>query len=132
MKVTDPIADMLTRIRNAYKAKHKIVDIPGSKRKKEIAKILQENNYIRNYVEVEDNKQNLLRLYLKYDSKNKAGIFMLRRVSRPGLRIYFDKDKINKISKEFGIYIITTSQGIMTDSQARAKGIGGEVICQVY
>lgn len=132
MKVTDPIADMLTRIRNAYKAKHKIVDIPSSKMKKELARILQENKYIRNYVEVEDHKQNLLRLYLKYDPKGKAGIFKLRRVSKPGLRIYFDKEKINKVSRELGIYIISTSQGVMTHSQAWAKGIGGEVICQVY
>lgn len=132
MKVTDPIADMLTRIRNAYKAKHKTVDIPSSRMKKEIARILQENKYIRNYVEVEDNKQNLLRLYLKYDPRGKASVMMLRRVSKPGLRIYFDREKLNRIGKEFGTYIISTSQGVMIDSQARAKGIGGEVICQLH
>jgi len=131
MKVTDPIADMLTRIRNAYKAKHKIADIPGSKIKKEVARILQENRYIRNYVEVEDNKQNILRLYLKYDSTGKKGIFLIKRISKPGLRIYFDKEKVRMIGREFGIYILSTSQGVLTDSQARERGIGGEVICHI-
>jgi len=131
MKVTDPIADMLTRIRNAYKAKHKTVDIPGSKIKKEIARTLLENRHIRNYVEVEDNKQNVLRIYLKYDPKGKKSLFLLRRISKPGLRIYFDKDKLKKIGREFGMYILSTSQGVMTDSQARARGVGGEVICRI-
>jgi len=132
MKVTDPIADMLTRIRNAYKAKHKIVDIPGSKMKKEIARILLENRFIRNYVEVEDNRQNLLRLYLSYSPKGEKKIDGLERVSRPGLRIYFDKDKLKKTGREFGMYVLSTSQGILTDSQARTKGIGGEVIFRVW
>jgi small subunit ribosomal protein S8 len=132
MNVTDPIADMLTRIRNAYKAKHKTVDIPSSRIKKEIARTLLENKYIRNYVEVEDNKQNVLRLYLKYDIKGEKSIIKLERISKPGLRIYFDKDKIKKIGREFGIYVLSTSQGVLTDSQARAKGIGGEVICRIW
>ncbi len=132
MNVTDPIADMLTRIRNAYKAKHKTVDIPSSRMKKEIARTLLENKYIRNYVEVEDNKQNVLRLYLKYNIKGEKSIIKLERISKPGLRIYFDKDKIKKIGREFGIYVLSTSQGVLTDSQARAKGIGGEVICRIW
>ncbi|HEX9912289.1 MAG TPA: 30S ribosomal protein S8 [candidate division Zixibacteria bacterium] len=132
MNVTDPIADMLTRIRNAYKAKHKTVDIPSSRMKKEIARTLLENKYIRNYVEVEDNKQNVLRLYLKYDIKGEKSIIKLERISKPGLRIYFDKDKLKKIGREFGIYVLSTSQGVLTDSQARAKGIGGEVICRIW
>jgi small subunit ribosomal protein S8 len=132
MNVTDPIADMLTRIRNAYKAKHKTVDIPSSRMKKEIARTLLENKYIRNYVEVEDNKQNVLRLYLKYDLKGEKSIIKLERISKPGLRIYFDKDKLKKIGREFGIYVLSTSQGVLTDRQARAKGIGGEVICRIW
>jgi small subunit ribosomal protein S8 len=132
MNVTDPIADMLTRIRNAYKAKHKTADIPSSRIKKEIARTLLENKYIRNYVEVEDNKQNVLRLYLKYDIKGEKSIIKLERISKPGLRIYFDKDKLKKIGREFGIYVLSTSQGVLTDSQARAKGIGGEVICRIW
>jgi small subunit ribosomal protein S8 len=132
MKVTDPIADMLTRIRNAYKAKHKSVDVPGSKMKKEIARILLENRFIRNYVEVEDNKQNLLRVYLSYSPKGEKRIYGLERISRPGLRIYFDKDKLKQTGREFGMYILSTSQGILTDSQARTKGIGGEVIFRVW
>jgi len=132
MKVTDPIADMLTRIRNAYKAKHKSVDIPGSKMKKEIARILLENRFIRNYVEVEDSKQNLLRVYLGYSPKGEKRISGLERISRPGLRIYFDKDKLKKTGREFGMYVLSTSQGILTDSQARTKGIGGEVVFRVW
>jgi small subunit ribosomal protein S8 len=132
MKVTDPIADMLTRIRNAYKAKHKIVDIPGSKMKKEIARILLENKFIRNYVEVEDNKQNLLRIYLSYSPKGERRISGLERISRPGLRIYFDQDKLKKTGREFGMYVLSTSQGVLTDSQARTKGIGGEVVFRVW
>ncbi len=132
MNVTDPIADMLTRIRNAYKAKHKTVNIPSSRMKKEIARTLLENKYIRNYVEVEDNKQNVLRLYLKYDIKGEKSIIKLERISKPGLRIYFDKDKLKKIGREFGIYVLSTSQGVLTDRQARAKGIGGEVICRIW
>lgn len=132
MKVTDPIADMLTRVRNAYKAKHKTVDVPGSKMKKEIARILLENRFIRNYVEVEDNKQNLLRLYLSYGPKGEKRISGLKRISTPGLRIYFDKDKLRKTGREFGTYVLSTSQGILTDSQARAKGIGGEVIFRIW
>ncbi|MDH4222964.1 MAG: 30S ribosomal protein S8 [candidate division Zixibacteria bacterium] len=131
MKITDPIADMLTRIRNAYKAKHKTVDIPGSKIKKEIARILQENGCIRKQVEVEDNKQNILRLYLSYDSEGKSNVYGLKRISKPGLRIYYDKDKLKKISREFGFFILSTSMGIMTDDNARLKGIGGEVICHI-
>jgi len=132
MKVTDPIADMLTRIRNAYKAKHKTVDIPVSKMKKEIARILLENRFIRNYVEVEDSKQNLLRVYLAYSPKGEKRISGVERISRPGLRIYFDKDKLKKTGREFGMYVLSTSQGILTDSQARAKGIGGEVVFRVW
>jgi small subunit ribosomal protein S8 len=132
MNVTDPIADMLTRIRNAYKAKHKTVDIPSSRMKKDIAGILLENKYIRNYVEVEDNRQNVLRLYLKYDLNREKSIIRLERISKPGLRIYFDKDKLKKIGREFGIYVLSTSQGVLTDHQARAKGIGGEVICRIW
>lgn len=131
MKVTDPIADMLTRIRNAYKAKHKTVDIPGSKIKKDIARILQENGFIRKQVEVEDNKQNILRLYLRYDPAGKACVYGLKRISRPGLRTYYDKEKLRKISGDFGIYILSTSQGLMTDDHARSRGIGGEVICHI-
>ncbi len=130
--MTDPIADMLTRIRNACKAKHKHVNVPSSKLKKEIARILHENRYIANFVEVEDRKQNLLRIYLKYDKQNRSLISGIERISKPGLRIYVKEEDLRLFSKKLGITILSTSRGILTDQEARKVKIGGEAICRVW
>lgn len=132
MTLTDPIADMLTRIRNACKAKHKKVDIPSSRMKKEIARILLENKFISNFVEVEDNLQNLLRIYLKYDQNNQSFISGLERISKPGLRLYIKKENLNKFGRVMGIIIFSTSKGIMTHSQAKMASVGGEALCRVW
>lgn len=132
MKTTDPLADMLTRIRNACKNKHKQVDVPSSKIKKGIAQLLKENNFIQSFVEVEDNKQNLLRIFLKYDYQNQSFISGLRRVSKPSLRIYVDKDKLDAMKRELALTIISTSKGILTHHQAKEEGIGGEVLFKVW
>ena len=132
MTLTDPIADMLTRVRNGCKAKHKKVDIPSSKMKKEIARILLENNFISNFVEVEDNRQNLLRIYLKYDLNNRSFISGLERISKCGLRIYVKKENLNKFGRVMGIIIFSTSKGIMTHKKAKVAGVGGEAICRIW
>lgn len=132
MSMTDPIADMLTRIRNACKAKHKHVNVPSSKLKKEITRILHGNRYIANFVEVEDRKQNLLRIYLKYDKQNRSLISGIERISKPGLRIYVKEEDLRLFSKKLGITILSTSQGILTDQEARKVKIGGEAICRVW
>jgi small subunit ribosomal protein S8 len=132
MTLTDPIADMLTRIRNACKAKHKKVDIPSSKMKKEIARILLENKFISNFVEVEDNRQNLLRIFLKYDQNNQGFITGLEKISKPGLRIYVEKENLNRFGGVMGIVIFSTSKGIMTHQEAKTAGVGGEAVCRVW
>jgi small subunit ribosomal protein S8 len=132
MKTTDPLADMLTRIRNACKAKHKQVDIPSSKMKKRIAQLLLEHNFIQNFVEVEDNKQNLLRIFLKYDYQNNSFISGLRRISKPSLRIYVDKSKLDQMRREAAITILSTSKGILTHQQAKEAGMGGEILFKVW
>ncbi len=132
MKTTDPLADLLTRIRNACKAKHKQVDVPSSHLKKRVAQLLLEHNFIQNFVEVEDNKQNLLRIYLKYDYENKSLISGLRRISKPSLRIYVDKNKLDLMRREVALTIISTSKGILTHHQAREAGVGGEVLFKVW
>lgn len=132
MNTTDPLADMLTRIRNACKARHKKVDIPSSKMKKRIAQLLLEHNFISNFVEVEDNKQNLLRIFLKYDHENKSFISGLRRISKPSLRIYADKKQLDQVRREVGFTILSTSKGILTHHQAREAQVGGEVLFKVW
>jgi len=132
MNITDPVADMLTRIRNACKAKQKQVDIPSSQMKKKIAQLLLANNFIGNFVEVEDNKQNRLRVYLKYDYENNSYISGLRRVSKPSLRIYVDKSKLDQMKREATVTILSTSKGIMTHHQARDAQVGGEVLFKVW
>ena len=132
MKSTDPLADLLTRIRNAQKAKHKKVDIPSSKMKKRIAQLLLEHNFISNLVEVEDNKQNLLRIFLKYDHQNKSFISGLRRVSKPSLRIYVDLKKLDEMKREVGLTVLSTSKGILTHHQAKEAQVGGEVLLKVW
>jgi small subunit ribosomal protein S8 len=130
--MTDPLADMLTRIRNACKAKHKKVDMPSSKMKKKIAGILLENGFIQNFVEVEDNKQNLLRIFLKYDHENKNLISGLSRISRSGLRIYAGEKEVNQMTKSVGITVLSTSRGVLTHRQAREAKVGGEVLLKIW
>jgi small subunit ribosomal protein S8 len=132
MSMSDPLADMLTRIRNACKAKHKKVDMPSSKMKKMVAKILLENGFIQNFVEVEDNKQNLLRIFLKYDHENKNLISGLSRISRSGLRIYAGEKEVNQMTKSVGITILSTSRGVLTHHQAREAKVGGEVLLKIW
>lgn len=132
MTLTDPIADMLTRIRNACKAKHKKVDIPSSKMKKEVARVLLEGKFISNFVEVEDQRQNLLRIFLKYDQANRSLISGLKRISKPGLRIYVKKESLNSFGKVMGTTIFSTSRGIMTHKEAKTAGVGGEAVCRVW
>jgi len=131
MQVTDTIADMLTRIRNASSAKHETVDIPASNMKKAIAKILLDEGYIKGIQVIEDDKQGIIRLALKYGPGKSPVITGLRRVSKPGLRIYSDTQNMPKVIKGLGIAIISTSKGIMTDRQARKQNVGGEVLAFV-
>ncbi len=132
MSMTDPIADMLTRVRNACQAKHKRVDVPASRIKREIARVLAENRFIENFAVLEDGKQGLLRLYLRYDRDNRSLIQGIERCSRPGLRRYSGKDKIPRVLRGLGVAIVSTSRGVMTDREARRQGIGGEVLCRVW
>ena len=132
MNTTDPIADMLTRIRNANSAKFKTVDIPASKMKKAIAEILFNEGYIKSYGEISNENQGIIRVSLKYTEKGKKVISGLRRISKPGLRIYAAKDELPKVLNGLGIALISTSKGIMTDKQARAAGVGGEVLAYIW
>lgn len=132
MSMTDPIADYLTRIRNALQAGHKKVDIPASRLKTEITRILQEQHYIHSFVLVEDEKQGLLRIYLRYDEKDEPVISGLQRVSKPGQRKYVGIEEIPRVLNNLGIAILSTSQGVMTGQQARKAGVGGEVLCYVW
>ena len=131
MHITDPIADMLTRIRNANNAKHETVDIPASNMKKSIAEILLSEGYIKGYNVIDDGKQGIIRITLKYNGKQKT-IQGLRRVSKPGLRIYSSCEDMPRVMNGLGIAIISTSKGIMTDKQARNANVGGEVLAFVW
>ena len=131
MQITDPIADMLTRIRNAGSAKHATVDVPASKMKKAIAEILLEEGYIKNFQIINDGLQGIIRVTLKYNGNEKA-IAGLRRVSKPGLRVYAGADELPRVLRGLGIAIISTSKGIMTDKKARAAHVGGEVLVFVW
>lgn len=132
MSMTDPIADMLTRIRNANMVHHEYVDIPASKMKEAIARILLKEGFIRNYKLIEDGKQGILRIYLKYGPNGERVINQLVRVSKPGRRVYVGKDELPRVRGGLGIAIISTSKGIMTSAEAKKLGIGGEVICYVW
>ena len=132
MVMTDPIADMLTRIRNGIIAKHETVDIPASNIKRESARILLEEGYIKGYDVIEDGKQGLIRVALKYGKDGQKVILGLKRISKPGLRVYADKNTVPKVLNGLGISIISTSKGILTDKQARELGVGGEVVCYVW
>ena len=132
MTMTDPIADMLTRIRNANMVKHETVDVPASNMKKELARILLEEGFIRGYDVIEDGKQGIIRIQLKYGQIGERVITGLKRISKPGMRVYAAKEELPKVLNGLGISIISTSKGILTDKQARNSGVGGEVICYVW
>lgn len=132
MSMTDPIADLLTRIRNANSARHEWVDIPSSKMKLEIVRILKEEGFIKDYKLSQDNKQGIIRIYLKFTSGEEPVISGIKRISKPGRRIYVGSDKIPQIMGGVGIAIISTPKGILTDLKARKEKVGGEVICYVW
>ena len=132
MQITDPIADMLTRIRNAGSARHETVDIPNSKMKKAIAEILLEEGYIKSFQLIDDGTQGVIRVTLKYLPGKEKAIQGLRRVSKPGLRVYAGADELPQVLRGLGIAIISTSNGIMTDKKARAQHVGGEVLAFVW
>lgn len=132
MSITDPIADFLTCIRNGCKAKHKKVDIPGSRIKTEMAKVMLEEKFINNYKVITDKKQGILRLYLKYDQKEASVIKGLRRISTPGRRVYAPRDKMPRVQGNLGVAILSTSRGVMTNKEARRVGCGGEILCYVW
>ncbi|MCL1848823.1 MAG: 30S ribosomal protein S8 [Clostridiales bacterium] len=132
MVMTDPIADFLTRIRNANSVNHEKVEIPASKLKKTMAQILKDEGMIKDFEYIEDGKQGILRVHLKYGPNKQKVISGLKRISRPGLRVYAKKDEVPRILGGLGIAIISTSQGVMTDKQARKRGLGGEVLCYVW
>lgn len=129
---TDPIADMLTRIRNAAQAKHKSTDIPCSRLKRKVAKLLFDNNFIKGFKIIEDNKQGILQVYLRYDPDGESIILGLKRISRPGLRKYVGHGNIPWVYSGHGIAVISTSKGVMTDDAARKLHVGGEVLCYVW
>ena len=132
MQITDPVADMLTRIRNANTAKHEKVDVPASNLKKSIAQILLDEGYIKAYEIVDDGTQGIIRITLKYLAGKEKVISGLRRVSKPGLRVYAGADELPKVLKGLGVAIISTSKGVMTDKKARANHVGGEVLAFVW
>lgn len=132
MVLTDPIADMLTRIRNALRAEKEEVTIPASKLKLEIARILRKEGYINDFQYIEDGKQGLLKIYLKYTPEGEPVISGLKKVSKPGGRIYVPKDKIPRVLNGLGIAILSTSKGVLTDREARRLGVGGELLCFIW
>lgn len=132
MGMTDPIADFLTRVRNANMVNHESVEIPGSKVKLAIASIMKDEGYIKDYEFVEDGKQGVIRVYMKYGPNKQKTISGLKRISKPGLRVYVGKDEIPRVLGGLGTAVISTSQGLMTDKKARKEGVGGEVICYIW
>jgi small subunit ribosomal protein S8 len=132
MSVSDPIADMLTCIRNACKAKHKKVDVPSSRLKIEVAKVLLREKYVNNFKTIDDRRQGVLRIYLKYDPQNRSVITGIKKVSTSGRRIYVDKDHVPRVLGGMGTAVISTSSGLLTDKEARAQGVGGEVLCHIW
>ena len=131
MAVTDPIADFLTRIRNASKAKKLRVDIPASNMKKSLAEILKSQNFIKDYSIVEDNKQNIIRVELKY-SNGSAAISGLKRISKPGLRVYKNSGELPRVLNGLGVAVISTPKGLLTDKDARTQAVGGEIVCYIW
>ncbi|ACB83807.1 30S ribosomal protein S8 [Natranaerobius thermophilus] len=132
MTMTDPIADMLTRIRNAQSVYHKQVEIPASKLKRELVDILKREGYINDFEYIDDNKQGILRIELKYSDNDEQVISGLKRISKPGLRVYAKKDEIPRVLGGLGIAVVSTSSGLLTDREARDQGIGGEILCYIW
>ena len=132
MSVSDPVADFLTCLRNAIRAKHRKVDVPSSKLKTEIAKVLLRERYINNFKMIEDTRQGVLRVYLKYSGDDASVISGIKRVSTPGRRVYVGKDRLPRVQGGLGSSIVSTSRGVMTDREARDAGLGGELICQIW
>jgi small subunit ribosomal protein S8 len=132
MSLTDPVADFLTRIRNGIRARQQKVDVPASKLKLELARILKEEGFISNFKATEEEGRKVLRVYLKYGNNNEAAISRLQRVSSPGCRVYVGHDEIPRVLGGMGINILTTPRGVMTGRDARKQGVGGEVLCEVY
>src|SRR5438552_1755366 len=132
MSLTDPVADLLARIRNGIHARHQKLDVPASKLKLEIARILKEEGYITNFKATEEEGKRVLRVYLKYGANNEAAISRVERVSRPGCRVYVGRNEIPRVLGGMGINILTTPRGVMTGRQARKEGVGGEVLCEIY
>ena len=132
MVMTDPIADLLTRIRNANMVRHEKLEVPASNIKKEIAEILKREGFVRDVEYIEDNKQGIIRIFLKYGSSNERVITGLKRISKPGLRVYAKADEVPRVLNGLGIALVSTSQGVLTDKEARAKQVGGEVLAYVW
>ncbi len=131
MNLTDPVADFLTRVRNAIAVRHQKVDVPASKLKVELARILKEEGYISNFKLTEEEGHKVLRLYLKYNANNDAAIRSIQRVSRPGCRVYVGRTEIPRVMGGLGVNILTTPKGVMTGRQARKEGVGGEILCEI-
>lgn len=132
MVMTDPIADLLTRIRNANMVRHEKLEVPASNMKKEVADILKREGFVRDVEFIEDNKQGIIRIFLKYGSNNERVITGLKRISKPGLRVYAKADEVPRVLNGLGIALVSTSQGVLTDKEARAKQVGGEVLAYVW
>jgi small subunit ribosomal protein S8 len=132
MSVSDPVADFLTCVRNAVRAKHRKVDVPASSMKTELSKVLLRERFINNFKVIEDTKQGVLRLYLKYTTEDVSVITNVKRVSKPGRRVYVGKERIPRVMGGLGTSILSTSRGLMTDREAREAGLGGELVCQVW
>ena len=132
MSLTDPVADFLARIRNSIRARHQKLDVPASKLKLEIARILKEEGYIANFKATEEEGRKILRVYLKYTTDNQSPISNLARVSRPGCRVYVGRNEIPRVLGGLGINILTTPKGVMTGRQARREGVGGEILCEIW
>ena len=132
MSMTDPVADYLTRIRNAQSKLKKFVDIPCSNLKKRISYVLKEEHFVRDFIEIKDNKQNILRVFLKYDFENEPVIHGIKRISKPGCRIYAASDKLPRVLNGLGISILTTSKGVVSNKKAKQLSVGGEVLCHVW
>ncbi|TMN22392.1 30S ribosomal protein S8 [Lentibacillus cibarius] len=132
MVMTDPIADMLTRVRNANMVRHEKLELPASKIKQEIADILKREGFVRDYEFVEDNKQGILRIFLKYGAKDERVITGLKRISKPGLRVYAKADEVPRVLNGLGVAIVSTSNGVLTDKEARTQAVGGEVLAYVW
>jgi len=132
MSMSDPLADMLTRIRNAGKAKHKSVDIPGSQLKLSLANLMKEEGFIKNFKFIKDNKQGIVRIYLKYESNDRHVIYGIKRISKPSRRVYVGSKEVKPVLNGLGISVISTSKGLITDKQAVKQNIGGEVLCEIW